>query len=457
MRIAVAGATGFVGRSFIQSAKGYGIRALGRSSSPPAWLPAKAQWRSTDLYSLLEAEQALKGCDVALYLVHSMLPSARLTQGSFADTDLILADNFARAARKARIKKIVYLGGILPDLPEEELSPHLHSRLEVERVLGSTGIPVISLRAALVLGAGGSSFEMMRKLVDRLPVMICPSWTSSLSNPVYIDDLLSVLSRVIEEKRSRGAVVNLPGPDRLNYIQLMQKTARALKRRRLFLPVSLYSPRLSLLWIRLITGSSRELVEPLVESLKHDMVASPPARFRKLLNTGLDTALQKIVETTADQSSLESSAAPAISGGRAGNGQTDHRMSAENHGVASPEDRSARGRSGSRSGSSRASLVRSIQRLPLPRGRDAVFLAELYPIWLQGTLKPFLRIERDPQSGKVSFYGLGLRLLELTLSEERSDPSRQLYYVTGGMLVARGSRGRLEFRILPSVDCALAA
>ncbi|MCB1139498.1 MAG: NAD(P)H-binding protein, partial [Leptospiraceae bacterium] len=121
MRIAVAGATGFVGRSFIQSAKGYGIRALGRSSSPPAWLPAKAQWRSTDLYSLLEAEQALKGCDVALYLVHSMLPSARLTQGSFADTDLILADNFARAGHKARIKKIIYLGGILPDVPEDEL------------------------------------------------------------------------------------------------------------------------------------------------------------------------------------------------------------------------------------------------------------------------------------------------------------------------------------------------
>ena len=146
MRIAVTGATGFVGRSFIQRFNGdYRIRGLGRSSRPPGWLPRKAEWQPTDLYSLLDAEKALKGCDLALYLVHSMLPSARLNQGSFEDTDLILADNFARAAKKAGVKKIIYLGGILPDKPEADLSLHLRSRKEVETVLGSTGWEVADI------------------------------------------------------------------------------------------------------------------------------------------------------------------------------------------------------------------------------------------------------------------------------------------------------------------------
>ncbi len=429
MRVAVTGATGFVGKAFIQRFhKRFFIRGLGRSEVAPAWLPRGCQWRSTDLYSLLDAEHSLKSCDVAIYLVHSMLPSARLNQGSFEDTDLILADNFARAAKKAGVKKILYLGGIMPDIPDQELSVHLRSRKEVETVLASTGIPVIAIRAALVLGAGGSSFEMMRKLVERLPVMICPSWTTSLSNPVYLQDLLEVMNALATENRKKSAIINAAGPDQLSYIDLMQRAARAMGKKRHFLPVSFYSPRLSLLWIELITGSSGELVSPLVESLKHDMVAEPPAKYRKYLSTGTDGALDEANRLDQEEQSRKQSSAP-----------TKAKIS------------------GSKKRNRSESLVRSVQRLPLPGGKDAVFLAELYPIWLQGKLRPFLKVRRDPENGIVGFYGLGLKLLELTLSEERSDPTRQLYYVTGGLLAAKNSKGRLEFRTIPELNCALSA
>ncbi|MEQ8352447.1 MAG: NAD(P)H-binding protein [Leptospiraceae bacterium] len=431
MRVAVTGATGFVGRSFIQQfGKEFSLRGLGRSGTPPAWLPEGTQWKSADLYSLLDAEQALKNCDVAIYLIHSMVPSARLNQGSFEDTDLILADNFARAARKAGVKRIIYLGGIMPDIAEEELSVHLRSRKEVETVLGSTGIPVIAIRAALVLGPGGSSFEMMRKLVQRLPVMVCPSWTSSLSNPVYVQDLLNLIHALVNEPGKKSATINAPGPDRLSYIDLMGKTAKALGKKRYFLPVSFYSPRLSLLWIELITGSSSELVSPLVESLKHDMVADAPAKYKRLLRTRIDEALMK-----SSAASTESSSKPG------GPARTATLVPARKIKNASRNE----------------SLVRSVQRLPLPDQKNAIYLAELYPIWLQSKLRPFLKIKRNPDSGVVGFYVLGLKLLELTLSQERSDPTRQLYYVTGGLLAASNSRGRLEFRTIPSLNCALSA
>ncbi|HJL27639.1 MAG TPA: NAD(P)H-binding protein [Polyangiaceae bacterium LLY-WYZ-15_(1-7)] len=142
--LALAGASGFVG-SALRRALADEYRLVGLSRRPRR--SPDTEWRVCDLYSLLDVEQALAGCDVALYLVHSMLPSARLTQGSFADLDLVLADNFARAAAKAGVKHIVYLGGLVPDLPEAELSAHLRSRLEVERALGAHGVPVTALRA----------------------------------------------------------------------------------------------------------------------------------------------------------------------------------------------------------------------------------------------------------------------------------------------------------------------
>src|SRR5690606_19576051 len=132
------------------------------------------RWVQADLFSLLEVERALEGADVALYLVHSMIASAELTQGSFADFDLILADNFARAAKSRGVRHILYVGGLIPE--GERLSRHLESRLEVEQTLRAQGVPVTALRASIIIGPAGSSLRMVENLVRRLPVMITPAW-----------------------------------------------------------------------------------------------------------------------------------------------------------------------------------------------------------------------------------------------------------------------------------------
>ena len=156
-----------------------------RSAAAPAdGADPAVEWRTCDLFSLAQTELAVHGADVAVYLVHSMLPAARLTQASFEDTDLLLADNFARACAKSGIRRVVYLGGLIPRA--DGLSRHLQSRLEVERVLASRGAQVVSLRAGLVLGGEGSSFQMLMTLVQRLPVMICPAWLATPTQPIAI-------------------------------------------------------------------------------------------------------------------------------------------------------------------------------------------------------------------------------------------------------------------------------
>ena len=174
-KVVVAGASGFIGRAVIKALQDRcDLIALSRSAKDDE---PGVEWRSCDLFSLLQCEKAVAGADYAIYLVHSMLPAA-LTQANFEDMDLILADNFARAASNAGIRQIVYLGGLVPQ-ETEELSRHLASRLEVEQVLGARDVPLTSLRAALVIGAGGSSFRIMLRLVQRLPAMISPKWTLS--------------------------------------------------------------------------------------------------------------------------------------------------------------------------------------------------------------------------------------------------------------------------------------
>ena len=197
-RVVVAGASGFVGRVLVSRlAERYDVVALSRS---PRQSTDGVRWVKADLFSLLDCEKAMAGADRVVYLVHSMQPSARLSQGRFADMDLILADNVARAAKGA--KQILYLGGLIPE--GEHLSEHLRSRLEVERALAAHGTPVTTLRAGLVIGPGGSSFRILRRLVERLPVMLCPAWTESLTQPIDLDTLIEVLVASLEDQQSEG-------------------------------------------------------------------------------------------------------------------------------------------------------------------------------------------------------------------------------------------------------------
>jgi uncharacterized protein YbjT (DUF2867 family) len=411
--VLVSGASGFIGTRLVaELQKDCQVVALRRSAPVEAQQGNLAvEWRTCDLFSLAQTEQAVHGADVAVYLVHSMLPTARLTQASFEDTDLLLADNFARACQKAGIARIVYLGGLIPQ--GNHLSRHLRSRWEVERVLASRGAHVVSLRAGLVLGGEGSSFQMLLTLVQRLPVMVCPKWTRSLTQPISVDDTLRYLRYAIEHPELAAGSYDIGGQEQLTYQQLMAATAGALGLRRRFWSVPFFSPGLSLLWVHLITGASRNLVLPLVESLRHEMVVHDD-RLMRLARAG--------AEPLADALSR------AVAGTR-------------------PMLRQAtRARQVSLRGKTE---VRSIQRLPLPRGWTAAQVAKSYFDWLPRGLGPWIHVRRASEdTWAFRLRGLPVDLLRLRDGGARSFEDRVLFWVTGGALVAADSppTARLEFR-----------
>ena len=409
--VVVAGASGFVGRDLIERLRTQ-YRVVGLTRSPARKDQDGIEWRNCDLFSVLQTENALRGADYAVYLVHSMSPAARLSQGSFADIDLLLADNFARAARHNRVKQILYIGGLIPEGPE--LSEHLKSRLEVEHALAATGVPVTTFRAGLILGAGGSSFQMMVRLVDRLPIMICPAWTRSLSCPVELAVVVDAIQRALGTRSFYRRSIDLAGPEVISYVNLMRLTAGALGKRRFMLTVPLFAPWLSLLWIRIFSGQSMSLIRPLVQSLRHDMLPRAGHTFSRR-----GRPLSAVLEEAA-------------------------RI----------EPRSPTGRGAPPANKKRRNNVCSVQRLPLPAGSDALEVAVDYAGWLPRFLRPLLDVQRHPPGRiLVRLRFLETPLLELTYAPERSTAGRALYYITGGWLRAKsidGPPGRLEFRECPN-------
>jgi len=419
--IAVAGATGFVGRRLCARLRdaGHTVVGIGRSVIDGAVVDGVG-WRRADLFSLLDCERALKGVDELVYLVHSMAPSARLTQASFEDMDLILADNAARAARSAGVDRILYLGGLVPR--DEELSRHLQSRREVEDVLGGHGVPVTALRAGLVIGPQGSSFRILERLVRRLPVLALPRWTRQTCQPIALDDVLDIFLGVIRTGVARGESVDIGGPSVVTYRQLLEETARAMGVVRPMVDLPVGSPFLSEMWVSAVTGQPRSLTGPLIESLDHAMVA----RDRSVqLELGIDgddvaTALRRAL---AGQTRSSSVGVPRA--------------------ALSPPRRD----------------VRSVQRMRVPPGRDAVWASEAYLRWLPRFLSPLVHVEVRHGARQICTRGVRVVLLELTPSDGRSSPDRALMYVTGGSLarVRSPARGRLELRTAGDGTTLLAA
>ncbi|MFT5433888.1 MAG: hypothetical protein ACI9OJ_004598 [Myxococcota bacterium] len=392
--IAIAGASGFVGRALLQALDGYERIGLSRRARQDE--PGLA-WREADLFSLLQVEAGLAGADIAIYLVHSMAPSARLTQGRFDDMDLLLADNFARAAERAGVEHIIYVGGVVPH-EGGRLSAHLESRLEVERALTTRGANVTALRAGLIVGPGGSSVDLLCTLVKRLPVMVLPRWTASMTEPIALDDVVRAVRIVVESPDAFIGAFDLKGPVVLSYRDLMIRTARLIGRKPRTVDVPLLSPRFSALWVSTFSGAPMALVKPLVASLEHDMVARDN-RLSDRLRAGLtplDSALSEAIEALLPGSSRSSSG---------------------------PSD----------------AVARSVQRLPRPEGWSAKDIADEYLRWLPD-FSPLLRLGYSP---------------------ERSADDRPLFYVEGGWLAGAtppdATRGRLEFRVVGEPPCVIAA
>ncbi len=267
--ILVTGGTGYVGGRLIPRllAAGHKLRAMARSPERllcRPWgrhpnidvIPGDALDRDAFLH-------AAQGCDIAYYLIHSM----NAAKGKFAEVDRTAAQNMVTAAEQNRLKRIIYLGG-LGEQDHEALSKHLKSRHEVEDILMASTVPVTNLRAAMILGSGSASFEMLRYLMDRLPVMITPRWVQTPCQPISIHNVLDYLQGALDSPETIGETLDIGGPDVLTYRDLIHMYSKeAGLRKRMILPVPVLTPWLSAKWIHLVTPVPASIAQPLAEGL----------------------------------------------------------------------------------------------------------------------------------------------------------------------------------------------
>ena len=291
----VFGASGYIGSNLVPflTARGKQVRAVSRNR---AVLEGR-EWPGVDCASAdaldpTSLDPVLQGAHTAYYLVHSMAAGR-----NFGELDLHAAANFRDAAARAGIQRIVYLGGLIPENPE---SVHLQSRYETGEVLRSGSVPVTEVRAGMIIGPGSAAFEVMRDLVNNLPVMITPRWVYSLSPPIALPDLLAYLAGVADLPAAAGHVYDAAGPDVLTYADIMRRLASILGRKIWILPVPVLTPKLSSHWLGLVTTVPTNIARALVDGLKHDVLADDTA-LRALLPITLLTLEQAVMDALAQE------------------------------------------------------------------------------------------------------------------------------------------------------------
>ncbi len=292
--VLVSGATGYVGGRLVPLLldSGYRVRVLGRSLSKlesRSWAGHRnIDMARADFLDYASLEKAVEGCWAAFYLVHSM--NAR--HKDFAGADRNAALNMAEAASRAGLERIIYLGGL--GIEGKTLSKHLRSRTEVARILQAGGVPTTFLRAAMILGSGSASFEMMRYLVERLPVMVTPRWVQNPVQPIAIRNVLGYLRGCLEHDETMGGTFDIGGTDILTYKRLMEIYAEvAGLRKRWIIPVPLLTPHLSSYWVHLVTPVPSHIARPLAEGLRNPVVCQEN-RIRSIIPQDLQDCRETI-------------------------------------------------------------------------------------------------------------------------------------------------------------------
>jgi len=304
MRVLVTGATGYIGGLLVPLLleQGHQVRCVARNAGRLTGRFSGAEVVAGDINDAESLQEACAGIDVAYYLVHAM-SDAR----NFRDFDCKGARTFASAARFAGIKRIVYLGGLGDDAAL--LSPHLRSRHEVGDILRESGISVVEFRAAVIIGAGSVSFEMMRYLTERIPVMIAPRWVDTLCQPIAIHDVLAYLTQAIDLPLESSRLYEIGGADVISYKDMMLGYARLRGLKRTVFVVPLFTPRLSSYWVHLVTPISARIAQPLILGLHNEVIVKDdsaridfpdihPVNFDKAVTLALDRYQTVGPETT---------------------------------------------------------------------------------------------------------------------------------------------------------------
>jgi len=263
MKVLVAGASGFVGRRLCVALDQAGHDVVAMTRNPDRYRGTGTPVHG-DVHDPATLEPAMAGCQAAYYLVHS------LQDADFERKDAAGATAFGAAAARAGLTRIIYLGGLGDDA--DSLSAHLRSRHEVEQLLGTGGVPVTVIRAGIVIGHGGISWELIRQLVEHLPVMITPRWVATRTQPIAVDDVVTYLAGVLEPTQAAGQVYEVGGPEVLRYSTMLTRVAAIQNRPLFLLPVPLLTPWLSSLWLTVVTDIDTGTGRALIDSMSNEVI-----------------------------------------------------------------------------------------------------------------------------------------------------------------------------------------
>ncbi|NGP44661.1 NAD(P)H-binding protein [Bacillaceae bacterium SIJ1] len=395
-QVVVAGASSSVGKHLLQPLSNlYDVTALSRSGLNRGNIP-HLTWRSCDLFSVKDAERSLQNADYAVYLVHSRNSNATLTQARYEDMDLILADNFARAAKKHHVKQIIYLIEHIPESPAKQRR-YEKSRLEVEQVLRAYGTPVTTIRTEAIIGRQSALMSTVEHWIQSRPFILLPSTTETYGCPVTMDEVIHTILASLGSKDMFSKNVQLTGSEAITYRELILRTAASMKVNKYWISLPI---RMAKRW-----GSSQSLTTPLLSS--HEQVEK---------NVPLNEAIrQATVKTTGNA-------------------------------IAKPGHR-------------HTPSVRSVQRVPFSHHCQASGIAHDYMHWLARVGRPLLRTQAEGNKYAIYGIGIKEPLLTLTFCAEWSTPTRALYTISGGLFAAvdQHQYGRMEFRHIPHSEQGLIA
>lgn len=295
-KVLVTGATGFIGRRLVAALAGEGIpvRCLVRRTE--VTFPPGVEVAQGDLLQRNTLIAPLRGIDTAYYLVHAMGGE----RAGFEERDRQAAENFVTAAEMQGVRRVIYLGGLGEE--GDQLSEHLASRLEVARILQKGNFRTTYLRAAVIIGAGGASFEMIRYLVERLPVMVTPRWVTTRCQSIAVQDVIAYLVGCLKDERTAGRSFDIGGPELLSYREMMERLADVEKKFLKIIPVPFLTPKLSSYWVWLITPVKPSISMPLIEGLGNEVICHDD-EIRKILPiplTRFDEAVRLALEESVE-------------------------------------------------------------------------------------------------------------------------------------------------------------